>query len=342
MRFHVPALPHTQLTPEYVHCAYTEKIRKFALMMRSLGHEVFVYESDDPLPPEANLTFAFDVNSPQWRRQNRRMIKLIAENVQSRDFLCLIAGVCQKPIADAFPYLQAVEYGIGYHGVFALYRVFESYFHMANVYGRTGQVRGGFFDTVIPNYYDPADFPFSAVKDDYLLFVGRLNEDKGMHVAAQVAELSGLPLVVCGQGTPPAGTDYRGLVQAEERGRLMSRARAVLVPTLYLEPFGGVAVEAQLCGTPVITTDFGAFPETVEHGGTGFRCSYLGEFVSAVNQCDDLRPSDIRRRAVERYALDVVSLQYQKYFERLALLWGQGWNTCDTRSLQRSVHAQHA
>jgi glycosyltransferase involved in cell wall biosynthesis len=117
----------------------------------------------------------------------------------------------------------------------------------------------------------------------------------------------------------------------------MSRAHAVLVPTLYLEPFGGVAVEAQMCGTPVITTDFGAFPETVEQGVTGFRCHYLGEFLDAVARCGDLDRGRIRDRAIQRYSLTVVAQQYQAYFERLALLWGAGWHS---EIAPRSVTAQ--
>ena len=58
----------------------------------------------------------------------------------------------------------------------------------------------------------------------------------------------------------------------------LARRGSVRVPTYYIEPFGGVAVEAQLCGTPVITTDFGAFPETVQHGITGYRCRTYKQF----------------------------------------------------------------
>lgn len=327
MKFHSVFLPHTLPTADYCHCAYTQKQIGFTRMMRSLGHTVFEYVSDAPLPPEENQAFPFHVEDPRWQRQNARAIEQIRANMEPRDILCLIAGLCQKPIADAFPMLQAVEYGIGYFGVFAPYRVFESYFHMANVYGQTRQARGGFYDAVIPNYYDPADFPLVEKKDPYLLFVGRLNEDKGIHVAVDVAKRAGLPLVVAGQGTPPAGVDYRGRVGVTERAHLMGHATALLAPTLYLEPFGGVAVEAQIAGTAAIVTDWGAFPETVEQGVTGFRCHYLGEFVDAVHLVAELDPVAIRARAIAKYSLDVVRHQYDSYFRRVLSVWEQGWLT---------------
>jgi hypothetical protein len=314
-------------TVAYAHCAYSQKIRNFIRMMEGLGHEVFVYDSRCPLAPAENLSFPFDVADPRWVAHNASCIERMRETMQPQDVICLIAGVCQQPIAAAFPQHLSVEYGVGYYGIFAPFCVFESYAHMANVYGRNGIEQGRFFDAVIQNYYDPAEFPFSAEKDEYLLFIGRLNYDKGVAIAVDVAERLGRRLVVCGQGEPPPGCDYRGVVGIEERGRLMSRATAVLVPTLYLEPFGGVAVEAQLCGTPVITTDWGAFPETVEQGVTGFRCHYLGEFLDVVGRCGELNPVRIRERAVSRYSLDVVAQQYQSYFERLALLWGAGWHS---------------
>ncbi len=333
----MPALAHTRPTPDYAHCAYTGKHVRFVRMMRSLGHEVSEYLAADPLPPLENQAQPFDVQHPRWVAHNADCIARIAANLQPLDVLCLIAGVCQQPIAAAFPMHRSVEYGVGYDGIFAHYCVFESYAHQANVYGQRGIKQGRFFDAVIPNYYDPAEFPFMPRKEDYLLFIGRLNWDKGVAVAVDVAQKTGRRLVVCGQGEPPPGCDYRGVVGAEERGRLMSRAHAVLVPTLYLEPFGGVAVEAQFCGTPVITTDFGAFPETVEQGVTGFRCHYLGEFLDAVGRCGDLDPRRIRERAIWKYSLDVVGQQYQSYFERLALLWGAGWHS---EIAPRSVMAQ--
>jgi hypothetical protein len=314
-------------TTAYAHCAYSQKIRNFIRMMEGLGHEVLVYDSRCPLAPAENLSFPFDVTDPRWVAHNNSCIERMRETLQPQDFICLIAGVCQQPIAHAFPTHLSVEYGVGYDGIFSPYCVFESYAHMAKVYGKYGIENGRFFDAVIPNYYDPAEFPFMPRKEDYLLFIGRLNWDKGVAIAADVAQKTGRRLVVCGQGEPPPGCDYRGVVGIEERGQLMSRAHAVLVPTLYLEPFGGVAVEAQMCGTPVITTDFGAFPETVADGITGYRCHYLGEFLEAVRKVSELDPVTIRSRAVRLYGLKAVGPQYQRYFERLSLLWGAGWHS---------------
>ncbi|MFZ1935353.1 MAG: glycosyltransferase [Thermoguttaceae bacterium] len=60
--------------------------------------------------------------------------------------------------------------------------------------------------------------------------------------------------------------EYIGCIGPKQRAKEMGQAKAVFVPTESAEPFGNVTVEAQFCGTPVITTDWGAFPETAEHG----------------------------------------------------------------------------
>jgi glycosyltransferase involved in cell wall biosynthesis len=107
----------------------------------------------------------------------------------------------------------------------------------------------------------------------------------------------------------------------------MGKAKGVFVPTQYCEPFGGVAVEAQLCGTPVITTDFGAFTETVEHGKTGYRCHTLDHFVWAANNVGKLDPNYIRARAVANYSMSRVRYQFEEFFNTLYDLWGAGWPT---------------
>ena len=234
---------------------------------------------------------------------NQRAIAEIAARAEPRDFLCIIGGTCQEAIGAAFPDMITVEFGVGYSGVFAKHRVFESYAWMHAVHGAHTTLpgimsdRGRFFDAVIPNYFEVDDFPFSAEKDDYYLFIGRLIESKGYQIAVDTCRTLERRLVIAGAGTPPDFGEYAGIVDVQRRGELMSRARAVFVPSLYLEPFGGVHVEAMLCGTPVITTDWGAFSETVQNGVHGFRCRTLRQFCDAADAVDKLDYAAIRESA---------------------------------------------
>ena len=132
--------------------------------------------------------------------------------------------------------------------------------------------------------------------------------------------------------------EYMPAVGALERGMLMKKAKAVLMPTLYLEPFGGVNVEAQFCGTPVITSDWGAFPETVLHGVTGFRCRSFDEFCTAVSMVDKIKPENCRRWAEDNYSMKRVGKMYEAYFKRLDGLYGDGWygrEGCDMTVLEK-------
>ena len=349
MRFHICALPHTQTTTEYVSCAYTAKVIGFCRMMKDRGHTVFLYGGEENQAPcdehivcvsEANraahvgdkhfTSASFDYNLPFWVNANAEMAAEIAKRASPHDFICIIGGYAQKQIADALPNMMAVEFGVGYGGTFSKYRVFESYAWMHTCYGaatmgKPHDADGSWWDAVIPGYLDPAMFPFSAEKEDYYLFIGRLVDRKGYRIAADVCFDLGKRLVVAGQGDPPVGCEYVGVVGPEKRGLLMSRAKAVFVPTIYVEPFGNVNVEAQACGTPVITTDWGAFTETVIDGVTGFRCRTFGEFKRAAKDAERLDPRAIRERAVNLYSLDVIGKKYEAYFERLLHLWDKGW-----------------
>lgn len=349
MRLHVAALPHTQTTNDYLSCAYTAKVINFCRMMKELGHDVFLYSGEENTAPctehiscvtEADrsahvgsnhfTSASFDYNLPFWRNANARVAAEISKRAQQKDFICVIGGIAQKQIADALPNMMTVEFGVGYGGTFSKYCVFESYAWMHTVYGARSMgnphnADGNWWDAVIPGYLDPQLFPFSEEKDDYYLFIGRLVERKGFRIAADVCFDIGARLIVAGQGTPPVGCEYAGVVGPEERGLLMSRAKAVFVPTIYLEPFGNVNVEAQACGTPVITTDWGAFTETVDHGVTGFRCRTFGEFKLAAIEAPKLDPYAIRKRAVSKYSLASIGKQYEDYFVRLLTLWGDGW-----------------
>lgn len=354
--FHVVNLPHTQTTAEYTHCAYTQKVRKFCNMMKDLGHTVILYASEENEARVDELVtcitkddqsrifsngdhtkqffdIIWDPNHEHWSYMNTRVIDELRTRIKPQDFLCLIGGTCQQPIADAFPAHMAVEYGIGYIGTFTKYRVFESYAHMHYVHGSQQDDNGSFYDTVVPNYYDLEEFPASKPSDaPYYLFVGRLIDRKGYQIAQQVCERLGKRLLLAGQTGPEGYQGYGehvGVVGVEARGKLMAGAQAVFVPTTYIEPFGGVHAEALLCGTPVITTNFGVFTETVVNGVNGYRCDTFQDFLDAVTavEAGKFKRKSIRASAQKRFSTKVVAQQYQDYFDRLYTLWGEGWYT---------------
>lgn len=361
--FHIVSLPHTQTTEEYVACAYTQKINKFARMMSDLGHEVFVYSSEENEAPGTHVQLvskaeqqawfgqydhrskffelSWDNTHASWQTMNNRAIEKIKERRHSeRDFLCLIGGNCQKQIADGLPDMIPVEFGIGYSGVWSDYKVFESYAWMHNVYGMNGTDNGRFFDCVIPNYFDPADFEFNERKEDYVLYIGRMISRKGVETAVEATRRSGDKLLLAGQGVihyEPGKLvtseftiegdhfEFIGHLDKERRSEVMSKAKAVLLCTNYLEPFGGTSIEPMFCGTPVLTTDWGAFPENNIHGLTGYRFRTLGEAVWGLQNVGDLDPHAIRNYALQNFSLERCAEQYQAYFEQLYTLWSDGW-----------------
>lgn len=348
-RFHVLALPNVQTTRAYSLDGFCTATIKFCRILKGLGHTVILYASEENEAPcdelvtvitkEEQQTLlagseyqyaAVNDRFPLWALSNPRMSKEIGKRKQPRDFICTIGGASQKAVADAHPDLMTVEYSIGYVSSFAKYRVFESQIWRHCTHGYQDDQQGRFFDTVIPYFFDEKEFPFQAKKESFALYVGRLTPRKGLGIACRAAEAAGLPLKIIGHGDKSLvtnGAEYLGPLPDAERNDWMSRAQALICPTLYLEPFGSMAVEAQLCGTPVVSTNFGAFVETVEHGKTGFRCSFMQEFVSALGDVRTLGPAYIRQRATDKYSLPVAAQAYQKYFERLNLLWDRGFDT---------------
>ena len=326
-------------------------------MLRSLGYPVTFYGCEDsevvcdefvPCLSVAERTacygdydwhhefFKHDGHDPAYTSFNLKAAAEIAKRKTPQDVILVTMGNYQQFVANAHPDLMAVESGIGYSGVFAKYRVFESYAWMHYIYGLTHQENGSWYDAVIPNYFDLNEYPFQTTKQDYFVYVGRLVSRKGLEVAAQVTERLGAELRIAGQGTPDNDIEglclskynhiaFLGTVGVPERADLVGHARAAFVPTYYIEPFGGAAVEAQLMGTPVLTTDWGAFSETVLHGVTGYRCRTFDEFVWAARHADALDPTCIRAWAAANYSLSRVARMYGDYFKRLSDLWHAGW-----------------
>jgi len=215
-----------------------------------------------------------------------------------------------------------MEPGIGYRGSIkklangrSVARGFESSFIMNYTYGRENHdnpssPNGAYYDRIFPNYFDNKDFTYKEKKEDYFFFIGRLIHRKGVQTAINTAVALNTKLYIAGQKDENEKinldhplVEYIGYVDPEKRTEMMANAKACFIPTTYIEPFGGTNVESQLCGTPVLTTDFGAFTDTVVQGVTGYRCHTLNDFVQCAKIVDKLDPKAIRKHA-ERYLMD--------------------------------------
>jgi glycosyltransferase involved in cell wall biosynthesis len=193
-------------------------------------------------------------------------------------------------------------------------------------YGERGMLmEPSWFDAVIPNAFTPSEFEFSNTKKDYILYFGRVVESKGINVAIQATERSGHSLVIAGPGTLaelgyneiPAHVTCFGVADVDQRRVLMRDAKAIIGPTYYVEPFGNMIAEGYFSGTPAITTDWGGFTETVVQGVTGFRCREMKDFVTALNNIDQISHADCRDWAWNNYEESVVHKKLDDYFKKI-------------------------
>ena len=354
MRFHALGLPHTVTSKEFNACAYTQKVVKFAKMMTDRGHEVMHYGHEDSdlqctehVSVLTNEDFAKSYGSHDWRKTFFKFntedhayqtfyanaIREVGFRKKKNDFILPFWGSGVRPICDAHQHdMIVVEPGIGYAGGhWAKWKVWESYaiYHAFCGMGAVGQCQQDNYSVVIPNYFDIDDFTFNDQKEDYFLYLGRVYSGKGVDIAIDATRRAGVKLIVAGQCeagyTFPPHVEYVGYADVPKRKELMSKAKASFLPSQYVEPFGGVQIENLLSGTPTITSDWGSFAENNLHGGTGYRCRTMGDYVDAIHNIDRIKPADCRAFG-ENFTLEKVAPRYEKYFQDvLDVHNGAGW-----------------
>jgi glycosyltransferase involved in cell wall biosynthesis len=175
------------------------------------------------------------------------------------------------------------------------------------------------------------DFPFRDEKDDYLLFIGRMNDEKGPQRAIAAARRAGMRLLLAGpvqpgqeeffgsEVEPHLGDDaveYIGEI-GEEKLDLYAGAAALLMPIRWPEPFGLVMTEAMACGTPVIAFPEGSATEIVLDGETGFVVDDEEAMGEAARKVDSIDPHRCRESADERFDVAAVASKHEDAYRQL-------------------------
>lgn len=353
MRIHMLGLYYTIHTQAFSPDPFSGKILRFPKMMQDEGFEYVEYcnegsesEAKHKIQILDKATFQElrklheeteapgkrdSMNSTLYREYDQKLLLALKDNVKPHDIICHPYGDTHSKLTEAFPDCFHIETGIGYNGVFATYRIYESYawwhWHQGKEF-RSGRN----YEWVIPNYYDLNEWEPSYVPGEYILFFGRVVQDKGLDVVRDIAARTNREVIICGEGDPSPwllptipNLKYMPPVTGLARSELLRNAYCILMPTLYTEPFGGSGVEAMLCGTPLISSDFGGFTETVEHGFTGYRCKTLGDWLYAIKMAGTLDRKAIAEHTRAKYGMATIAPQFTKVFEQLYEMKNQGW-----------------
>jgi glycosyltransferase involved in cell wall biosynthesis len=187
---------------------------------------------------------------------------------------------------------------------------------------------------VVYNGIDMDRYPLQEEKEDFVLFLGRADPDKGWRRAVQAAAVAGERLVSAVKIAHPReeeewernvkpilppGAEVFGEIDHEQKVSLLRRAKAVLFPIDWPEPFGLVMTEAMACGTPVIATPRGSVPEVVEDGATGWIVGvedYAREAAERLKRLDQIDPKACRDRVQRLFSKQAMVAGYEDVFRR--------------------------
>jgi len=194
------------------------------------------------------------------------------------------------------------------------------------------QVAGVKWRRVVYNAVDPSEYrPVRPEeKEDYLMQLARISPSKGQHLAIEVAKRLGTRLVLAGKVDPDSEEYFEKEIKPHigdlvtwhenvvgvEKARLLAKARAMIFPIQWEEPFGIAMVEAMVSGTPVIAMARGAASEVVEPGITGWLADDIDGLVEAYGRLGEIDLNLCVKRATERFGPQQMADGYQSVYER--------------------------
>jgi glycosyltransferase involved in cell wall biosynthesis len=180
------------------------------------------------------------------------------------------------------------------------------------------------------NGIDLSLYPLQECGGDDLIFLGRIHPDKGVHLAIEVARLSGMRLIIAGiiqdkayfreRVQPHLDNQnilYIGPVDVKGKNELFARARALLHLNTIPERFGLVLVEANAAGVPVIAMDLGSCREVIKDGQTGFLVDSVTEAVRAIGRISEIDRSACRTRVRQYFSIETMVDGYERVYSTI-------------------------
>ncbi|NEX63681.1 glycosyltransferase family 4 protein [Noviherbaspirillum galbum] len=301
------------------------------------GHEVTLYAAGDSVT-EARLVSPVEksirpaLGDISWMAYHAMQLDMLCRDAPRFDILHFHTDITHLPLAR----MLDVPHVTTLHGRLDLPFLAPLYGHFADTplvsiseAQRKPLPEARWMATVHHGLPDDL-FSFSPEADDYFAFVGRISREKRLDRAIEIAERSGVPIRIGAKiddadrlffedeiaplFSKPCVT-YLGEVSQEEKRKLLERARALLLPIDWPEPFGLVMIEALSCGTPVIAYRNGSVEEIIDDGVTGFIVDNQEQAVEAALRIDSIDRHACRRAFEDRFTADRMARDYLRVYE---------------------------
>ena len=197
---------------------------------------------------------------------------------------------------------------------------------------RTPLPQARWLDTVYHGLPAQLLTPQPHCEPEYLAFLGRICPEKRADTAIKIAAMSGLPLKIAAKVDKvdeayfkseiepllsQAHVEFVGEIDEARKPEFLSRAKALLFPIDWNEPFGLVMIEAMACGTPVIAFNRGSVPEVIDHAVTGYIVEDAQSAVAALGRLDELSREEIRAQFERRFTAETMAKRYVECYTTL-------------------------
>jgi glycosyltransferase involved in cell wall biosynthesis len=202
---------------------------------------------------------------------------------------------------------------------------------------QAARARGLNFIGTVYNGLPMENYPFSPTHQGYLLYVGRIDMEKGVHLAMDAAIKLNRKLILAAKldaevpvikkyfekfikprlRAHPDLLQWIGEVDEPTRNILMMNAMALLHAVTWPEPFGLSLIEAMACGCPVVAFNNGSIPEIVVNGETGFVVNNVDEMVDAVKNIDKIDRLHCREYSINTFSAKRMAQGYVDYYEKV-------------------------
>jgi glycosyltransferase involved in cell wall biosynthesis len=302
------------------------------------GHDVTLFASGNSITNARLVSIVDHAMRPQqsnaWIAYAAMQLDIVARHADEFDVIHFHTDALHFPLARYIqtPYVTTVHGRLDLPELKALYRHFINAPLVSISNSQRTPIPWANWSETVYHGMAPLCSEIDTAHGKYFAFVGRISPEKRVDRAIEIAKQCGIPLYIAAkidsaddpyfnEAIRPLMNDplvkFLGEINDVEKSQLLRRARALLFPIDWPEPFGLVMIEAFSCGTPVIAYRHGSVPEIMEHGVTGFIVNNQDEAISAARNIESIDRAACRNVFDRRFTTAQMAGNYVKVYEKL-------------------------